>query len=117
MHMTCQKSSGGCGHEFCWLCRGDWKDHGAHTGGYYACNKYDASAAKKEDEKASQLKTELETYMFYYHRYESHRNAMKIADEQRKNAEKKANEIMSKFSVRAQDTKFLKEATEQLIRV
>jgi ariadne-1 len=115
--MTCRKESGGCGHEFCWLCRGDWKDHGVHTGGYYACNKYDASAAKKEDEKASELKTELETYMFYYHRYESHRNAMKIADEQRKNAEKKASEILSKFSVRHEDTKFLKEATEQLIRV
>jgi ariadne-1 len=116
MHMTCRKSSGGCGHEFCWLCRGDWKDHGAHTGGYYACNKYDASAAKKEDQKASELKTELETYMFYYHRYESHKNAMKIADEQRKNAEKKGDEILSKFAVRPQDTKFLKEATEQLIR-
>jgi len=40
---------------------------------------------------------------------------MKIADDQRIDADKKANEILDKFSVRAQDTNFLKEATEQLI--
>jgi len=33
-----------------------------------------------------------------------------------KNADKRANEILEKFSVRAQDTKFLMEATEQLLR-
>lgn len=115
MHMTCRKQSGGCGFEFCWLCRGDWKEHGAETGGYYACNKYDASNAKGEDAKAQELKTELETYMFYYHRYESHKNAMKVADEQIRNADKKANELLERFSVRPQDTKFLKEATEQLL--
>jgi ariadne-1 len=115
MHMTCRKGSGGCGFEFCWLCRGPWSEHGSHTGGYYNCNKYDSSTAKDEDTKAADAKTELEHYMFYYHRYESHRNAMKIADEQRKNADKKGNAIMAKFDVRAADTKFLMEATEQLL--
>lgn len=115
--MTCRKQSGGCGFEFCWLCRGDWKEHGAQTGGYYACNKYDVSNAKGEDAKAQELKTELETYMFYYHRYESHKNAMRVADEQIRNADKKANELLERFSVRPQDTKFLKEATEQLLNV
>eukprot|EP01121_Diplochlamys_sp_Union-15-3_P018346 TRINITY_DN6656_c0_g2_i1.p1 TRINITY_DN6656_c0_g2~~TRINITY_DN6656_c0_g2_i1.p1 ORF type:complete len:503 (+),score=81.00 TRINITY_DN6656_c0_g2_i1:99-1607(+) len=116
MHMTCRKDSGGCGYEFCWLCRGVWSEHGAETGGYYACNKYDVSKAKEEDVKANDIKTELETYMFYYHRYESHRNAMKIADEQRRVADKRANQIVDKFGVRAQDTKFLMEATEQLLK-
>lgn len=36
-HMTCKL----CSHEFCWLCLGDWKEHGQKTGGYYQCNKYD----------------------------------------------------------------------------
>jgi len=92
-----------------------WKEHGAHTGGYYSCNKYDVSKAKEDDTKAEQIKTELEAYMFYYHRYEAHHNAMKIADEQRLGADKKANLILDTFSVRAQDTNFLKEAAEQLI--
>mmetsp|Transcript_62783 Transcript_62783/g.53250 ORF Transcript_62783/g.53250 Transcript_62783/m.53250 type:complete len:90 (+) Transcript_62783:106-375(+) len=26
-HMTCQKSVGGCGHEFCWLCLKEWRKH------------------------------------------------------------------------------------------
>jgi len=51
--------------------------------------KYDVSKAKEDDTKAEQIKTELEAYMFYYHRYEAHHNAMKIADEQRLGADKK----------------------------
>lgn len=39
--MTC-RTQASCGYEFCWLCLGDWKEHGSATGGYYACNKYEA---------------------------------------------------------------------------
>jgi len=113
--MTCRKNAGGCGFEFCWLCRGPWTEHGSHTGGYYNCNKYDQSTAKNEDVKAQDAKTELEHYMFYYHRFESHKNAMKIADEQRKTAGKRQRTLMTKFDVRAADTKFLMEAAEQLL--
>ncbi len=35
MHMTCSQ----CRFEFCWLCQGDWKEHGERTGGFYACNR------------------------------------------------------------------------------
>ncbi len=35
MHMTCSQ----CKFEFCWLCQGDWKEHGERTGGFYACNR------------------------------------------------------------------------------
>lgn len=34
MHITCSRASGGCGHEFCWLCRGTWSEHGTNTGTY-----------------------------------------------------------------------------------
>ncbi|KYQ93780.1 ariadne-like ubiquitin ligase [Tieghemostelium lacteum] len=116
MHMTCRKNAGGCGFEFCWLCRGPWSEHGSATGGYYNCNKYDKSKAKEDDDKAQDAKTELEEYMFYYHRYESHKNAMKIASEQRRNAYLKEHQILNKFDVRSADTKFLMEATEQLLK-
>ena len=36
-HATCRKHAGGCGHEFCWGCLGDWSFHGSATGGYYQC--------------------------------------------------------------------------------
>ncbi|XP_024444891.1 probable E3 ubiquitin-protein ligase ARI7 isoform X2 [Populus trichocarpa] len=43
MHMTCTPP---CKFEFCWLCLGAWSDHGERTGGFYACNRYEA--AKQE---------------------------------------------------------------------
>ena len=36
MHMVCSQ----CRSEFCWLCLGNWADHGERTGGYYSCNRY-----------------------------------------------------------------------------
>jgi len=53
--------------------------------------------------------------MFYYHRYESHKNAMKVADDQRRTADKKGVDFQEKFDVRSADTKFLREATDQLL--
>jgi len=115
MHMTCNTSYGGCGHEFCWLCRGPWSEHGSNTGGFYSCNKYDNSLYKLEDQSNENMKQDLEVYVFYFHRYEAHHGAMKIADKQRREANQKAQEIIKKFSSVVQDTKFLIDATDQLI--
>lgn len=76
-HMTCRTPSG-CGYEFCWLCLGDWKEHGSSTGGYYACNKYEAekgqsnSKVAKEEEIRKQAKTDLDKYMWYFERFNNH---------------------------------------------
>lgn len=35
------------------MCRGDWKTHGEHTGGFYSCNKYDNSSAKELDDEVN----------------------------------------------------------------
>mmetsp|Transcript_38140 Transcript_38140/g.36501 ORF Transcript_38140/g.36501 Transcript_38140/m.36501 type:complete len:115 (-) Transcript_38140:507-851(-) len=44
-HMTCKM----CSHEFCWICLGSWKEHGASTGGSYKCNKYDEKDLKVKE--------------------------------------------------------------------
>uniref|UniRef100_A0A1J3EQQ1 RBR-type E3 ubiquitin transferase n=2 Tax=Noccaea caerulescens TaxID=107243 RepID=A0A1J3EQQ1_NOCCA len=81
MHMTC---SAPCRFEFCWLCLNDWKQHGATTGGYYACNRYEADKLEgKYDEdvkKREMAKSLLQRYAHYYERWagnlKSRKNAM-----------------------------------------
>ena len=40
-----------CGYDFCWMCNGPWKDHGAQ---YYECSKY------KEDETVGDVQEQVE---------------------------------------------------------
>ena len=37
-HMIC--SNRYCRHEFCWICREDWKLHNTETGGFFRCNRW-----------------------------------------------------------------------------
>lgn len=103
MHMTCKK----CAHEFCWLCRGNWRGHSA-------CNK--SEEVINEERRAKAAQTELKHYMFFFHRYESYRNATKIATAQRKAADLRRMELAHLLDVSFQDTLFISEATEQLLR-
>ncbi|KAL6188969.1 hypothetical protein ACLB2K_040359 [Fragaria x ananassa] len=72
MHMTCSPA---CKFEFCWLCLGAWSDHGERTGGFYACNRYEA--AKQEgvydeaERRREMAKNSLERYTHYYERWAS----------------------------------------------
>jgi len=78
-HMICRRGTGGCGGEWCWMCRNDWTSHGAHTGGFYSCNKYEESEAKVIDDQAQQfLTTKNESrFLHYYNRYFNHDVLMK----------------------------------------
>lgn len=67
-HMTCSRCKG----EWCWMCRGDWKTHGSHTGGFYTCNRYESSEAKKIDDWAKTYMVDNERYKHYYERYFNH---------------------------------------------
>ncbi|DBA71150.1 hypothetical protein WJX79_002426 [Trebouxia sp. C0005] len=69
MHMVCSQ----CRSEFCWLCLGNWADHGERTGGYYSCNRYETAKKKgdydEETQKRENAKQALERYMHYYQRW------------------------------------------------
>lgn len=52
------------------MCRGDWKTHGQHTGGFYSCNKYDKSEGKKKDDEAANLRSAAERFQHYWDRCE-----------------------------------------------
>lgn len=54
------------------MCRGDWATHGPKTGGFYSCNRYDSSEAKKLDDAAQTFLSDQKRYMHYYERYFNH---------------------------------------------
>jgi ariadne-1 len=78
-HMSCQK----CKHEFCWICLGGWQDHGANTGGYYKCNKFDDTTATNADDPAGRAQRELDRYLHFYSRYHAHAEAQRFARQHR----------------------------------
>ncbi|CAB4294078.1 unnamed protein product [Prunus armeniaca] len=65
--MTCTPP---CKFEFCWLCPGAWSDHGERTGGFYACNLYEAANKKgvydETERRREMAKHSQERYTHYY---------------------------------------------------
>lgn len=112
-HMACQQ----CKFEFCWICLGNWADHGANTGGYYKCNKYDPSGDSSTDNSdAAKAKRELDRYLHYYKRYHAHSEAQKFAKRQLRDTEAKMVLLQeSTDNSTWTDVEFLKAATEQLV--
>lgn len=114
-HMTCQK----CKFEFCWICMGDWHDHGANTGGYYKCNKYDntgTAGGPEDNSDAGKAKRELDRYLHFYSRYHAHSEAQSFAKKQLKETELRMMQLQeSKGVARWSDVEFLKAANEQLV--
>ena len=113
-HMTCQR----CKYEFCWICMGDWTEHGANTGGYYKCNKYDPNNTSPSDDQsdAAKAKRELDRYLHYYKRYHAHAEAQKFARKQLKETEARMVLLQeSTDDAKWTDVEFLKTANEQLV--
>lgn len=76
-HMTCSK----CGHQWCWMCCGDWKDHGSETGGFYKCNLYDSSEQKEKDIQAKKEAAESKNFLEYYNKYFNNKRSYKELEE------------------------------------
>lgn len=112
--MTCQK----CRFEFCWICMGDWQQHGSNTGGYYKCNKYDSKNPDGENDNsdAAKAKRELNRYLHYYQRFHAHQEAQSFAQKQLKETEQRMIMLQeSNNDARWSDVEFLKTANEQLV--
>ena len=115
-HMTCSS----CKHEFCWICMGDWADHGASTGGYYKCNKFETAgeSGSTDNSDAAKAKRDLDRYLHYYKRYHAHAEAQKFAQKQLKETEQRMillQDQSANDAIKWTDVEFLKAANEQLV--
>lgn len=115
--MICSKA-GGCGHEFCWLCLGQWATHGAATGGYYQCNVYEKQAREghhaEEEKNRQKAKHALDKYMFYFERFMDHDRSMKITTKEFKEVEKKVQTLHDKHGFEIIECQFLYDALAQV---
>jgi len=67
-HMLCSQ----CGYDFCWMCHGPWKEHGAQ---YYECSKFKEEGAGQIDTDA---RVSLTKYLHYFQRWENHCRSLKL---------------------------------------
>lgn len=111
-HMTCSS----CKYEFCWICMGNWTEHGANTGGYYKCNKFDPSSDGEDQSDAAKAKRELDRYLHYYKRFHGHSQAQDFAKKSVKETEARMVLLQEQNSETVwTDVEFLKTANEQLV--
>eukprot|EP01083_Nonionella_stella_P233911 823689_1 len=117
-HMKCFS----CKHEFCWVCVGDWKEHGNLTGGFYKCNKYrpkketEEEKSNKNKSASDKAKADLDRYLFYYQRYHSHDQSRRFAKRQRGVVARRMQELrMADGDTSWIDVQFLETANKQIM--
>eukprot|EP01138_Halocafeteria_seosinensis_P001560 gb/GECG01001598.1/.p1 GENE.gb/GECG01001598.1/~~gb/GECG01001598.1/.p1 ORF type:complete len:610 (+),score=98.56 gb/GECG01001598.1/:1-1830(+) len=119
-HMTCKQHSGGCGHEFCWMCLGPWSDHGTSSGGYYECNKYSDKAKRDPnlqniEQSAREASEYLDRYMHYFSRYANHEKARKTTERLLSDLREKLNSLQSVKGLTYKDVECLENACNLLM--
>lgn len=117
MHMTCTPP---CRFEFCWMCLAAWSDHGERTGGFYACNRYEA--AKRDgiydeaERRREMAKNSIERYTHYYERWATNQSSREkaLADLSSLQTEK-LGKLSDKLSTSETQLHFIIEAWEQIV--
>lgn len=98
---------------------GDWNEHGANTGGYYKCNKFDSSPDvndTSDQSDAARAKRDLDRYLHYYKRFHAHQEAQNFAKKQLKETESRMVQLQdASDNTKWSDVEFLKIANEQLV--
>lgn len=91
---------------------GDWRTHGAETGGYYKCNKFQEDTPTNEVDRAQR---EIDRYLHYYKRYHAHHDSLKYAQKQLQQTEQRMVQMQNSSESRWADVEFLKDANQQLV--
>lgn len=108
-HIICTK----CKYEFCWVCMGNWKDHGIRTGGFYKCNRYKEKRQHLKGPKTA--KEELDRYLHFYRRYLNHDASRRYIQKHRQKLVEKMERLQTENkNLSWIDVQFIQEAGEQI---
>lgn len=101
--MTCRKEAGGCGHEFCWLCMANWKNH-------QSCNKFTEDTKQKDE-----IKHDLDRYVHHFDRYMNHKKSLDYAFKTRKQMTVNIQHLNEIKGVPYIDLQFLNEGVKTIV--
>ncbi|KAF7066580.1 hypothetical protein CFC21_072535 [Triticum aestivum] len=117
MHMTCRPP---CKFQFCWLCLGDWSEHGSRTtGGNYACNRYEADKKKgiydEAEAQRERAKNSLVRYTHYFERWASNQKSRQKAQGDLQKFESELAKLSDILGIPESQLKFIPEAWSQIV--
>ncbi|PRP85297.1 hypothetical protein PROFUN_06899 [Planoprotostelium fungivorum] len=123
-HMTCRQ----CKHEWCWVCVRPWKGHND----YYNCNKslktekrkttwffFGGHSSRRErikerEESREKERAALESYLYYYGRFNSHSHSFELEKQIRNRAVTKTLE-MRRDALTTNELNYILQGTEVLL--
>ncbi|KAF1767530.1 hypothetical protein GCK72_007489 [Caenorhabditis remanei] len=95
-----------CGYQFCWICMNAWS---VHANAWYNCNSFDQAAENNR----SQFRNNHDRYLFFYNRYRSHEQSLKMEERLIAKMNMKM-EQMQNHSMTWREVQFLREAVNVL---
>ncbi|KAI3866543.1 hypothetical protein MKW92_019270, partial [Papaver armeniacum] len=115
LHMNCP-----CRFNFCWLCLGDWLNHGGITGGNSACNMYEKERARgrydEEENIQRKAKDYLDRYGFYYRRFAEYQNSrLEAVERLQKMQSDILKEVSHRYGLTDSELEFITDAWLQII--
>ncbi|CAH0747019.1 unnamed protein product [Bemisia tabaci] len=108
-HMQCRN----CKHNFCWMCLGDWKAHGAE---YYECSRYKENPNIANESAHAQAREALKKYLHYYERWENHSKSLKLEEQTVQQIKYRINEKVMTCSGTWIDWQYLMDAAALLAK-
>jgi ariadne-1 len=108
-HMTCRK----CRHEFCWMCMGNWSEHGTS---WYNCNRFEERSGSDARDAQARSRQSLERYLHYYNRYANHEQSAKLDKDIYVKTEIKMKQLQSQAKLSWIEVQFLDSASQSLQR-
>ncbi|TKR95455.1 hypothetical protein L596_009621 [Steinernema carpocapsae] len=104
IHMTCRLPS--CGHEFCWICFGDWRGHS------YECRKYQKDA----DGSRTKAEIDLKKFIFYDNLYGIHKKSIEFNEKLRKKVNGACETIAASNRMTFSELQYLPKAVDSLLK-